>query len=213
MPKYITEVIGSFFLVLIIALAVNVQGSPSAGAVAPLIIGLGLTALVYMGGWISGAHYNPAVTLAVAVRGGLPWSQVLPYIASQFVGAALAGLLAGRVLDRSFLPAVGMKETLNSALAIEALFTFMLALVVLHVATAKKLANNQFYGLAIGITVAAGAFGGGGISGGAFNPAVVLGGYASTLGAFPTQLLAYIAVQLVAGVAAALVFKAQAKGE
>lgn len=207
MQKYLTEALGSFFLVIIIALAVDTSGQS-----APLMIGLGLAALVFMGGWISGAHYNPAVTIAVAVRGALPWNQVAPYIASQAAGAVLAGLLASRVLDKSFIPKVQAGASLNMALTIEALFTFLLVLVILNVATVKRVANNHYYGIAIGFTVAVGAYCGGQISGAAFNPIVILGGYASTLGTFPLELLAYIAVQMVAALAAALVFKAQAGG-
>jgi len=82
MPKYVIEFIGTFFLVLTIALAVGWDST-----IAALAIGSMLMAMVYMGGHISGAHYNPAVTVAVAIRGKCPKSDVVPYIAAQLLGA------------------------------------------------------------------------------------------------------------------------------
>jgi aquaporin Z len=97
-------------------------------------------------------------------------------------------------------------HALVSALVVELLFTFALAYVVLNVATSKDHPDNSFYGLAIGFTVLAGAIAVGGISGGAFNPAVVLGGAA--MGLFGWSTLIYLVPQLIAGVAAGLVFRA-----
>jgi len=97
-------------------------------------------------------------------------------------------------------------HALASALVVELLFTFALAYVVLNVATSKDHPDNSFYGLAIGFTVLAGAIAVGGISGGAFNPAVVLGGAA--MGLFGWSTLIYLVPQLIAGVTAGLVFRA-----
>ena len=204
MPKYLTEFVGTFFFVLLIALAVG-SNSP----LAPLFIGVALMVMVYMGGWLSGGHFNPAVSLAAAVRGALPIPQLAPYMISQIAGGALGGFVASRVFQKSFLPAPGKDVALSTALIAEVLFTFLLALVVLNVATVKKVAGNSYYGLAIGMTVATAAYGSAAICGGAFNPAVALGGYASTGGAFPTHILFYVLTQLAGGALAALFFRVQ----
>jgi aquaporin Z len=107
------------------------------------------------------------------MRGKLPAGQVIPYWISQLLGSLAASALVFRLLGKTFaLAPVG--GTFHS-LEIEFLFAFALALVVLNVATAKATAGNSFYGLAIGFTLGVGAFAGGGISGGAFNPAVATG--------------------------------------
>ena len=204
MKKYIVEFIGTFFLVLTVGTCVV---NPSAGVIAPIAIGSALMVMVYAGGHISGAHYNPAVTVAVAIRGRLPVGDILGYFVAQILGASLAaGAVyylkgANRLVDAGG-PIYGIGQI---ALA-EFLFTFALAYVVLNVATAKANAGNSFYGLAIGFTVAAGAFAVGPISGGAFNPAVATG--CLIMGLIPAgNFFAYIAAQLAAGALAAFIFK------
>jgi aquaporin Z len=170
MKNYLTEFIGTFFLVFTIALAVH-SGSP----LAPLAIGASLMIMVYMGGHISGGHYNPAVTLAVAMRNKLPVAEMFPYWISQLLGALAASWMAYVVTGGTFAPAPGDGVSALQALLVEFFYTFALASVVLNVATHRKTAGNSFYGLAIGFTVATGAFAGGALSGGAFNPAVGVG--------------------------------------
>ena len=170
MNKYVTEFIGTFFLVLTIGLSVLAE-LPAA----PLAIGASLMVMVYMGGHISGAHYNPAVSLAVWCRGKLPASELAPYIVSQLLGAVAAAGVVWIVLGQSFAPAPASTASWMQALVVEILYTFALALVVLNVATSPATEGNSFYGLAIGFTIAAAAFAGGPISGGAFNPAVGTG--------------------------------------
>jgi aquaporin Z len=128
-----------------------------------------------MGGHISGAHYNPAVSVALAMRKKLPWSEVPPYIAAQLAGAVAAALTVRGIVGQTFIiaPAEGIGAT--AAMAIEALYTFALALVVLNVATIQKTKGNSFYGLAIGFTIVVAAYAGGPLSGGAFNPGVGFG--------------------------------------
>ena len=135
--------------------------------------------MIFAGGHISGAHYNPAVTLAVAVRGRLPKSEVVPYWIAQVVGAVAAAGVAMFLTGGVEKPA-GPPVDVAKALVAEFVFSFALAYVVLNVATAKGTAGNSFYGLAIGFTVLTGAFAVGSISGGAFNPAVAIG--ASVMG-------------------------------
>jgi aquaporin Z len=166
--NYLTEFIGTFFLVLTIGLTV-VAGTPFA----PLAIGSALMIMVYMGGHISGGHYNPAVTLAVMMRGKLPAGQLVPYWISQVLGSLAASAVVLYLLGKTF-PLAPSGSSFH-ALLVEFLFTFALALVVLNSATSKLTAGNSFYGLAIGFTVVVGAFAGGPISGGAFNPAVGTG--------------------------------------
>ncbi len=170
MRAYVTEFIGIYFLVLTIGLTV-LGGTPFAG----LAIGASLMVMVYMGGHISGAHYNPAVSVACAMRRKLPWSEVPPYLAAQLAGAVAAALTVRGILGQTFTiaPAEGVSAT--AAIAIEALYTFALALVVLNVATIQKTKGNSFYGLAIGFTIVVGAYAGGPLSGGAFNPGVGFG--------------------------------------
>jgi aquaporin Z len=170
MKKYLTEFIGTFFLVFIICLAVA-RGTD----IAWLAIGAGLMVMVYMGGPVSGAHYNPAVSIALWLSRKMPASDLLPYFGAQFAGAVAAGAAATWILGRAITPSPSPEVTAVQALTVESLFTFALCLVVLNVATAKKAAGNSYFGLAIGFTVAAAAFAGGPISGGAFNPAVGVG--------------------------------------
>ncbi len=170
MRAYVTEFIGIYFLVLTIGLTV-LGGTPFA----PLAIGGALMVMVFMGGHVSGAHYNPAVSIACAMRKKLPWSEVPPYIGAQLAGAVAAALTVRGILGQTFTiaPAEGIGAT--TALAVEALYTFALTLVVLNVATIQKTKGNSFYGLAIGFTIVVAAYAGGPLSGGAFNPAVGFG--------------------------------------
>ena len=207
MKNYLTEVIGTFFLVLTIGLTV-VGGTEFA----PLAIGAALTALVYMGGHISGAHYNPAVTLAVFMRGKLAGGSVAPYMVSQVAGAFVATLVVCVVTGSTFAPAPSPDATTVAALLVEILYTFALALVVLNVATADATSGNSFYGLPIGFTVAAGAFAGGPVSGGAFNPAVGAGpilAHAILGGGGVGDLWLYLVGPFTGGALAALVFRLQ----
>ena len=87
MKKYLVEFIGTFFLVLTVGMCVI---DPSAGNLAPLAIGSALMIMVYAGGHVSGGHYNPAVTLAVWLRGRCPTKDVLPYWVAQILGALAA---------------------------------------------------------------------------------------------------------------------------
>ena len=205
MKKFIVELIGTFFLVLTVGTCVV---NPSTGVIAPVAIGAILMTMIYAGGHISGGHYNPAVTVAVALRGRLAAAEVPAYIIAQLFGA---GVAAGAIyylkgvnqpVAEAGIPAYGIGQIAFA----EFLFTFALAYVVLNVATAKANAGNSFYGLAIGFTVAAGAFAVGPISGAAFNPAVATG--CSIMGLIPCgKLVVYIAAQLAAGALAGYVFK------
>ena len=170
MNRYLTEFTGTFFLVFTIGCSVLV-GTP----MAPLAIGASLMVMVYMGGHVSGAHYNPAVSLGLVLRGSFAASELGAYVTAQLLGAIAASLAVWAVTGRTFVPAPAATSSVLAALLVEILYTTALALVVMNVATTPATAGNSFYGLAIGFTVAAGAFAGGPISGGAYNPAVGLG--------------------------------------
>jgi aquaporin Z len=166
-PKLVTEFAGTFVFLTVIGL------SSAAGALAPLAIGLALMAMVYMGGHVSGAHYNPAVSFALFLRRIIGVQTMLAYWVTQLVAGVLAFALAYAISGH----AANVHATAGwpAALAAEVLFTTALVLVVLNVAATKETEGNSFYGLAIGMTVAAGAFVAGPISGGVFNPAVGIG--------------------------------------
>lgn len=204
---HLTEFVGTFFLVLVIGLTVT-----SASPFAPLAIGATLMVMVYMGGHISGAHYNPAITLAVWIRGKLATRDVAPYVIAQLLGATLAAYTSYVLTARTFAPRPGQTASIGQAMLVELLFTFALAIVVLNVATSRKTEGNSYFGAAIGLTVLAGAFAGGGISGGAFNPAVGIGPalVEATLGTGTLgNVWLYIVGPCVGAALAALLFKAQ----
>lgn len=199
MKKLIIEFIGTLFLVLVIGLSGN-----------PLAIGSILMVMVYMGGHISGAHYNPAVTLAITLRGKMQMNEAVRYWVAQILGGLLGGAISMWIKgvtggDGVTNVAVGEGYSALEAVAAEIIFTFALASVVLNVATSKDTAGNSFYGLAIGFTVFAAAMSVGAISGGAFNPAVGIGHdvWAQNW----SDLWIYIVGPLVGGAIAASVYK------
>lgn len=207
MKNLLTEFIGTFFLVLTVGLTVVAQ-SPFA----PLAIGSSLMIMVYMGGHISGGHYNPAVSLSAMMRGALPAGRYVPYVVAQLAGALAAALIVYVITGQTFAPAPAADATTLGALLVEILFTFALCLVVLNTAVSKRTQGNSYYGLAIGFTIVVAAFAGGSISGGAFNPAVGIGPILANaalgdggLGA----LWLYIVGPLAGGALAAAVFGVQ----
>jgi aquaporin Z len=202
MKKYLVEFIGTFFLVFTIGSTVI---SPGAGALAPLAIGASLMVMVYAGGHVSGAHYNPAVTLAVWLRGKVETRDVIPYWVSQLAAAFLAAAIVGKLKMPGAASPLALADW-KPAFVAEFLFTFALAWVVLNVATSKGTSGNSFYGLAIGMTVMTGAFAVGGISGGAFNPAVATG--ISLMGlSFWSNYWVLLAGELLGAAAAAAAYK------
>ena len=202
MRKYITEFVGTFGLVLTIGCVVMGESS-----LAPLAIGGVLAALVFAGGHISGAHYNPAVTLAVFLRGRVRGIDVLAYFGAQIVGGLLGAVAARMIVNPASIEAVSFSgREIAVALVAEFLFTFLLAYVVLNVATSQDHADNSFYGLAIGFTVFAGAAAVGGLSGAAFNPAVAIA--VSAIGLFSwSAIWIFLVANFAGGAIAALVFR------
>ncbi len=208
MRKYIVEFIGTFFLVFTVGMTVidssKTEGYGNAGILAGLAIGSSLMVMIFAGGHISGGHYNPAVTLAVWLRGKCEIKDVPFYWLAQILGAlAAAGLV--RFLKHGFTPEPLPVPMLDGLIA-EFLFTFALCYVVLNVATAQGTSGNSFYGLAIGFTVVTGAYAVGNISGGAFNPAVATG--ITAMGLKPiSSIWIFLVSEFAAGALAAFVFK------
>lgn len=207
MARYVTELVGTFFLVFAVGMAA-VLGT----AAAPLAIGSMLMVMVYMGGHVSGAHYNPAVSVAVFLRGKLDAGDLLPYVLAQLGGGVLAATAVFVITGESFAPAPGADYGLAAAVLAEVVFTFALVLVILAVATHPATEGNSYYGLAIGFTVAAGAWAVGPVSGGVFNPAVGLGPILMAGLLEDDNLLnalVYLAAPIAGGLAAVPVFRMQ----
>jgi aquaporin Z len=201
MKKYLVEFIGMFLFVLTVGMVVI---DPGIGSLAPLAIGSVLMVLVYAGGHVSGGHYNPAVTLAVWLRGRCPTADVPAYWISQILGAFAASYVVLYLKDN---PTVTPQEIkIVPALIAEFIGTFALCYVVLNVATARATAGNSNYGLAIGFTVMVMAFALGGISGGAFNPAIATGITVMHLEKVANFWI-YLVGDFAAGALAALTFK------
>lgn len=199
--KYAVEVIGTFFLVFTVASSVL-----SHSTFTPFAAGAALMVMVYAGGYISGGHYNPAVTMAALWRRRIGLADAVAYWTAQLAAGVIAGEVARAVVNATTVTTLRPSgHALVATAVVEMMFTFALCYVVLNVATSKDQPNNSFFGLAIGFTVTAGALAVGGISGGAFNPAVSLGGAAAGLFAWST-LWVYIVVQVVAGIVAGVTF-------
>jgi len=208
--RLLTEFVGTLLFLFSISAAV-LSGTP----MAPLAIGAALMAVVYMGGHVSGGHYNPAVSLAVLIRGKMTAGDLLPYWVAQVLGALTGCFLASLATGKSFAVMPGEGVATLGAVLVEVVFTFFLCLVVLNVATAKATAGNSYFGLAIGFTIVVAAFGGGPVSGGAFNPAVATGAAINSVihgqGAGPLWM--YWVGPLMGGVLAGGTFKLQNPGD
>jgi aquaporin Z len=201
MKKAIVEFIGTFFLVFTVGIAVRSQAP-----FAPFAIGAILMVMIFAGGHISGGHFNPAVTLAALLRGRCEPALAVPYWIAQFLAAFCAALLVNFLLHGRAAGGLPLHATVQSFI-VEFLFTFALAWVVLNVATAKSTLGNSFYGLAIGSTVLVGAITVGGISGGAFNPAVGLGVFTMGMESLK-QFGVYLVSELSGAAVAAMAFRA-----
>ena len=201
MNRYFVEFIGTFFLVFTVGM---VSIDPGAGALAPIAIGSVLAVMIYAGGHISGGHYNPAVTLAVWLRGKASASGAAAYWVVQVSAGIVAGAVVLILMDSD---AIAASYDVVPALVAEFLFTFALAFVVLNVATAKSTEGNSYFGFAIGFTVLAGAYAVGSISGGVFNPAVAVGITIMGMSEL-ASIWIFLVATLLGGAAAALAFNA-----
>jgi len=207
--KLVVEFIGTFFLVFTVGMAVI---DPGAGAMAPLAIGSVLMVMIFAGGHISGGHFNPAVTLGVLLRGKTTINDALGYWVAQVAAGLVAAIVV--IFMKPAMPAEALNPASDvlQALVAEFVFTFALVYVVLNVATARGTEGNSFYGLAIGFTVLVGALAVGSISGGAFNPAVAIGGSVMNIFAWGNIWL-YLVAELAGGIVAAFAFRYLHPGE
>lgn len=201
--KLIAEFIGTYFLYLIIGLCIT---PPETGALTPLAVGLGLTALVYACGHISKAHFNPATTITFFCAGTHSRRAFLPYIVTILIGAILAAFSVYLMKPAGLAQVSAIEIDTPKIILAEFTFTFALMWVILNVAVARGTAGNPFYGLAIGFIVAAGAYAVGPISFAAFNPAVTLA--LCINGFMPWSALGlYILTQTAAAATAGLLFR------
>ncbi len=205
--KALIEFIGTFFLVGVIGLVVGqTNGSTELDAFA---IAAALTALVYMGGPISGGHYTPVVTLAMTATGRMSSALAVIYLLAQFSGGLVAAGLVSFTLPTEAFVATDAIPTMEASVRLaimEFFFTFLLVFTIMNVAVRKSVAGNQYYGFAIGLVVLAGAIAVGPVSGAVFNPAVALS--LSAMEAVPWALILwYFGSQIAGAVVAAAVFQ------
>ena len=204
--KLTVEFIGMFIFMFTVGMATNRLG---AGLLAPLAIGSILMVMVFAGGHVSGGHFNPAVSTAVYLRGRMAANEYVAYVITQVVAVVLAGLLVRYDGGHEAHAAVASSPKMLIA---EFIFTFALAWVVLHVATARGTEGNSFYGLAIGFTVVAGALAVGGTSGAAFNPAIAVGAMVTGLLEW-SNIWIYLVADFLGAAAAAYAFLFVLPGE
>lgn len=213
----LAEIVGTFVLVfagtaVAVAASLNrpIAGAPLTSLAVGLTFGLVLAAIVAALGHVSGAHFNPAVTIGLAVAGKFPWNRVVLYWIAQFVGAILAGLAVwatfgdaarlGPALGATF-PTAG--TSVGQAFLMEALITFILVFVIMGVATDDR-AGKVIAPLAIGFALGVAVLIGGPVSGGAANPARALG--PMIVAAKFTAFWVYLLAPLVGGAVAALIY-------
>ena len=212
--RYLAEFVGTFGIVVApVALAASAgrQGADSSLLAAALVSGLAVLAMIYALGHISAAHFNPAVTLAFAAAGRFPWRYVLPYWVAQVLGGTVA---AGAVAllygggHGAHVPAVPV----HAAVGTEVLLTFLLMLVIISVATDRRV-NGAVPGLAIGLAVVADVLIGGPFTGGSMNPARSFGPALVAGGAALSACWVYAAGPTVGALAAALLYEAMRGSE
>jgi MIP family channel proteins len=215
MPRrYLAEFIGTFGIVFA-PVALSATGELSGGdgglLAAALVSGLVVLVMIYALGHISAAHFNPAVTLGFAIAGRFPWRYVLPYWMAEFAGGVTAAALSALLFGAGFGAHVPSGSLLRAA-GVEAVLTFFLMLVIISVATDRRV-NGAVPGLAIGLTVVFDVLIGGPVTGGSMNPARSLGPNLFAGGATLSQYWVYVVGPVLGAVTAARVYEALRGGE
>jgi len=213
MRKYLAEMLGTFLLTFTVGCAALTAPKEVGANWSVTAIACVLMVAIYAVAPVSGGHLNPAVSCALGFAGKVgSWSEILPYCVSQICGAVLAGLCFTHLFSGHDEPPLhlGPKEGFGwtETMLVEVLYTCMLCFVVLNVATTQRSTGTEFYGLAIGFVVVAGGNAAGGISGGAFNPAVSIGIDVADRAAGFGWCIAYSCFQIVGALLAALLFRA-----
>ncbi len=212
-PRLLAEFIGTFFLVLVIGMTAVDPELPR--GLAPVAVAATLVGMIFALGHVSGAHFNPMVTLAFAIRRAMPRGETIPFVVVQVVAALLAGMLclwSAPVVGDDPAAKLPLQIQPLPATIFEFLFTFALVTVILNVALSRRQRDNQFYGLAVGMVVLAGAYVAGPVSGAAFNPAVTVA--LGTMGlAEWSDVWSHFAGQVTGGLLAVAAFTATERGD
>lgn len=178
MPKYLAEFIGTFSLVFCGCGAIVINDLTGGMITHPgvaTIFGLIIAVMIYSVGDISGAHFNPAVSVAFAISGTFSWKQVPPYVLSQCLAAILAcGILLFLFPETTTLGESLPAGSLSQSFVLEIILTFFLMFVIINLSQGVK-GMGLIAGLAIGLTVLLAALLGGPICGASMNPARSLG--------------------------------------
>mmetsp|Transcript_73174 Transcript_73174/g.114545 ORF Transcript_73174/g.114545 Transcript_73174/m.114545 type:complete len:470 (+) Transcript_73174:59-1468(+) len=212
--RLVAEFTGTFLLVFTVGCNILGQTPVWAG----VSIACVLMVMIYSFGLISGGHFNPAVSVALAIAKAMgqknmkndpenSLKEAAMYSGVQIGGAILAGLSYFALFGHTFNLAPAKEFSFAIAGVCELLYTFMLCFVVFNVAVASKVKSNEYYGLAIGFVVVAGAYGAGAVSGGCFNPAVALGIDLTSVHLGFGHSLIYVLFELVGAALAAVVYK------
>jgi aquaporin Z len=175
MKKYVIEFIGTFFMVLTVVMTAN---NASIAHLAPLAVAGIYLAMVYVGGPISGGHFNPAVTIAMLISRKIDRGDALYYILVQLMAGVLAATFGVFLHDcgGGLLIQTRVNEQAMCAVLGEFLGTFALVFVFLNLSISNQKEGSSNLGIALGFTLLAVSIGLGGLSGGAFNPAIATGG-------------------------------------
>jgi aquaporin Z len=191
MKKYLTEFIGTFFLMLTVIMTSN---NPVMAPMAPFAIAGMYMAMVYAGGPISGGHFNPAITVAMLIRKTIDRGDALYYIMVQFMASIVAAAIGAYLHDCG--GGLNIVERINEqpicVVLGEFLGTFALVYVLLNVEPKSDSGSQSFHGLAIGFVLLSVTLALGGLSGGIFNPALALGGSVAGMFGWPDLIVYWI---------------------
>lgn len=207
--RYLAEFVGTFGIVfapVALAGAAGSRGADGSLLAAALVSGLAVLAMISAFGPISAAHFNPAVTLGFVVAGRFPTRYVMPYWLSQIAGTTVAAGMCALLFGAGHGSHVPTVSALR-AVGVEASLTFMLMLVIMAVATDRRV-DGALPPLSIGLTVVMDVLIGGALTGGSMNPARSFGPSLFAGGAALTFYWIYVVGPCIGAVAAARLYEA-----